>query len=188
MHYDLKDILYHWQYDYCSGCHMPESFRQTASNAFSEAFLECGGLKEYEHAYKTNSVIYRVHGLNSEDESILKFDGLYYSFSNNIAGLNKVVKFDKNLTYSLIIIEAKPQDALNFNELHNEVFGFYPEKFAKENEILSKLSKSNVINIYYLKDSKDIFNYKTEGIKIDIEDSCFSYEKFIEKYKIDMCI
>ena len=43
-------------------------------------------------------------------------------------------------------------------------------------------------NIYYLKDSKDICNYKTKGMKIDIKDSCLSYEKFIKKYKIGMCV
>ena len=53
----------------------------------------------------------------------------------------------------------------------------YKSIYTSENEILSKLSKSNVKNIYYLKDSKDICNYKTKGMKIDIKDSCLSYEK-----------
>ena len=188
MHYDLKDILYHWQNDFCAGHYMPDSFREKASAAFSEAFLECDGLTGYEKLYKTNKTIYRVHSLNYVDEPIINFDNLYYSFSNDIVGLTKVVEFNKNLKYYLIIIEAMPLGCLNMNELHKEIYGFDSPKFANENEILSKFSKSTIKNVYYLENGQDIANYKRKGIKIDLEDVNLSYGELVKKYNIDGCV
>lgn len=64
----------------------------------------------------------------------------------------------------------------------------YKSIYTSENEILSKLSKDNVISLYFLKNSNEISNYKQNGIQINIEDSSLSYKRLAKKYNIEECV
>lgn len=184
---DLYSIVEQWTGGYCAGAIMPKTFRIEASFWFDKTFELCKR-ESLTSIIDTNNIIYRIQTLETKEKCVIKYDDLYYSFSNDINGLKQVIRKDSYIKSNLIIIEYKPLKPINLNNLLDDMYVGYKSIYTSENEILSKLSKSNVKNIYYLKDSKDICNYKTKGMKIDIKDSCLSYEKFIKKYKIGMCV
>lgn len=181
---DLYSIIEQWVGGYCAGTTMPESFRKEATFWFDKVFALCKN-NSYSKIIKSNNTIYRVQSLSTDENCIMKYDNLYYSFSNDIDGLIQVARKDKFLQNDLIIIEYKPLNPINLNNLLDNMYVGYKSIYTSENEILSKLSKSNVMSIYYLKEGKDICNYKKKGIKINIEDTNLSYKNFIKKYNIE---
>lgn len=122
------------------------------------------------------------------EECVIKYDDLYYSFSNDIDGLKQVIRKDSYLKSNLIIIEYKPLKPINLNNLLDDMYVGYKSIYTSENEILSKLSKDNVISLYFLKNSNEISNYKQNGIQINIEDSSLSYKRLAKKYNIEECV
>lgn len=181
---DLYSIIEQWTGVYCAGATMPESFRKDASFWFDKVFKLCKE-QSLANVIYSNDNIYRIHVLQIDASCIIKYNNLYYSFSNDIDGLIQLARKDKFLKNNLIVIEYKPLNPINLNNLLDNMYVGYKSIYTSENEILSKLSKSNVINIYYLKEGKDICNYKKKGIKINIEDANLSYDNFIKKYNIE---
>ena len=165
------DILQEWITVYCAGCKMPKNFRKDASKFFNTVYNDCKDNSEYSDITKVNSVIYRVQSLNKySNNPIILFDDLYYSFSNDIAGIQRVIELDSYLKSDIIIIESKPQAAINLNALLQQVYENPKSMYTSENEIVSKMSLKNIINIYYLRNSADIAEYKIKGVKINSKD------------------
>ena len=180
---DLYSIIERWIDEYCAGSIIPKTFRVEASFWFDKTFELCQK-QSLNNIIDANEIIYRIQTLHADDDCVIKCDDLYYSFSNDLYSLKQVVKKDKQLKSNLIIIEYKPLRPINLNNLLDDMYVGYESIYTSENEILSRLSKENIISLYYLKNNEEFSNYKQNGIKINLEDACLSYKKFINKYNI----
>ena len=134
-----------WQSQYCAGSKIPRWFREEFTSLIDLNYE--GALKDFKYKNKN---IFRIINL---DENKLIFNDLYYSFSSNLKGIQEVIKYDTNLKKSyLFLLICKPLYAINFNKLGEALYEHYKEiKYAKENEIISKLNFDNLLEIYLLK-------------------------------------
>lgn len=180
----MADVLTQWIEAYCAGYKMPDYFREEATNYFNRVYKICQNHPELLNILKTNETILRVYSFNYGKNTLLYFDEMYYSFSNDIDGIKNVVDFDKNLKTDIFIVEAKPRDAINLTELLNTIYENYQSRFLCENEVISKLYKDDILNIYFIKNCSELELYKSKGIKIDLKDLNLSCEKIAKKYNI----
>lgn len=119
------------------------------------------------------------------EESLLKFDDLYYSFSSNLEGVKQFATKDKNVRYDLFLIIAKPIEAIDFNLLGNDLFeNFNMSRYYAENEIVSKLNLNAIDSVYYLKNAENIDDYQHHSILIRKEDVSLNIKEIIQRYNL----
>ena len=161
------DILQQWRASYCAGSPMPRAFRDQATEAFNKVYQQCEDVR-----YVSDSCIYRVL-----DPDLLVLgrafeidDALYYSFSADLNGIYYFCSTDRHFKASkFILLEAKGQDALDYQKLMTERYENYmPEtdRFALENEVISKLSYKNLIGVYLI-DLTMLADYRKHRISIE---------------------
>lgn len=161
------DILQQWRTDYCAGSPMPRVFREQVTEAFNKVYQQCENVR-----YLSDSCIYRVLGtdLLVLGRSFEIDDALYYSFSADLTGIQYFCSTDKHFQASkFILLEAKGQDALDYQKLMAECYENYtPEtdRFALENEVISKLSYKNLIGVYLI-DLTMLADYRKHRISIE---------------------
>lgn len=179
----IYEILDKWTGVYCAGCKMPKKFRAEASNIFNIIYVKSVNNKEASSFTKTNKKIFRVYGIDyGNKRPLIEFDNLYYSFSNDIDGIKSVINHDSYLKSDIIIIEAKPRNAINLTALLNDLYVNYSSMYLSENEIVSKLHFEDILSVYHLNKSINLDNYKEYGTPIDLEDVKLIYKEFCKKY------
>lgn len=182
---DFYDFINHWIGDFCAGSKMPIDFRKQGTMLFAKLYNTCTQEEKWFKICNSNEIIYRVQTLDEGFEKVIDFNNLYYSFSNDLDGLANVIKYDKNLrTEGILIIESKPNEAINLNELLNDMYEDYSSRYTCENEIISRLDRKSAKSIYYLKGLTDCLNYKKNGVEIDLNDTNLSYTEFVQKYHL----
>lgn len=183
------NIIDEWQSQYCSGSKMPIDFRKSASKVFADIYVNADKEELLEYKLKEcNNILYRAISCNKyeSERKLINFDNLYYSFSNDLYGLKEVIKCDRYLRSDILIIESKNHNGLNYNNIGNYLYKNYLDvcRYRKENEIVSKLTKDDLISIYFLKHSDNILEYKKYGIKIDKNDCSSSIKNIYKKYHL----
>lgn len=181
-------ILIDWQTMYCCGHKMPISFRERASVYFEEIYdkLKMGD-DTIQNFVGCNEVLYRVVSLNRYEDrrDLLIFDNLYYSFSNDIIGIESVVKKDRFLRNNVLIIQSLPNKPINYNRLMGDLFENYEDesRYCDENEIVSKCEYKDIVGLWFLRNSQNILNYES-GIMIDKKDVNLSIKEVYKKYRL----
>lgn len=170
-------VLYKWINVYCSGCKMPLYFRKEASSIFK---LIRSNTEEFKSCSK---LIYRIQ-LIDKNSKVLNLDDLYYSFSDDLEGIKEVIHFDRNLYNNLILIIARPLEQINLFELCCDVYESYTSRYDGEHEIISLLTKENLVEVFYLENKNDLNNYKETCKSVDLNDLFLKGKDFLKKYKI----
>ena len=161
------DLLQRWRTDYCAGSPMPDLFRENISIGFNQVYQQREDLR-----YTSELNLYRVL-----DPTLLVLgrpfklnDNLYYSFSADLDGIRYFCSKDKHFkSRKFILIEAKHQEALDYQKLLKDYYLDYNaanDRYAKENEIVSKLSSHNLVGIY-LVDLTTLADYAQYELSIE---------------------
>lgn len=158
---NFEDYFYsmieRWRRDYCVGHPMPNRFREDCSKLFECIYRN----KNYLECVMNNSIIiYRAIDPSNIIYYNRKFslDNLYYSFSRDIEGIKNFCSFDKYLKNGkFILLECESMDALDYEKLLDYLYEDYkPDRYSKEHEVVSRLNKQSIKNIYYIRQSSDL--------------------------------
>lgn len=187
-YYNDYNILIEWQTAYCCGYKMPISFRERASVYFEEIYDKFKMSDDTTQNFvRCNKVLYRVVSLNRYEDrrDLLIFDNLYYSFSNDIIGIESVIKKDRFLRNNVLIIQSLPNKPINYNRLMGNLSENYEDKsyYCDENEIVSKCEYDDIVGLWFLRNSQNILNYES-GIMIDKKDVSLSIKEVYKKYRL----
>ena len=173
------DYFEKWQSGYCAGVKMPDFFRIAFTNFFDSSYDRLIKLENLD--FSATSLIFRV--INFDADRLI-FNNLYYSFSKDIKSVNQVIKFDRNLrdTKCLLLI-CKPVQAIDFNKLGDYLYEDYANRnrYAKENEVVSKFNYDSLYEAYIIPNSNEIEKYKELGIRLNLEDlKKFSFKQLLK--------
>lgn len=166
------DALIHWQEDYCIGSRMPRSFREFCSKGFEQMFQNPNpDLKNIK--LNDGTIIYRA--INIDDflyySKKFQLDSLYYSFSKSLNGLYSFCSLEKYLKRGgFILLVSKSNSALDYNELMDHCYSNFQSRYSDEEEVVSKLEKADLLNIYFVKELSDLLDYKNKGIILNFQD------------------
>lgn len=155
----LYDMIERWKRDYCVGHPMPNKFREECSKLFECIYRN----KKYSKCIVSrNTTLYRA----IDPSNIVYYnhqfslDDLYYSFSRDIEGIKNFCSFNKYLkSGKFILLECESIDALDYEKLLDYLYEDYkPDRYSKEHEVVSRLNKQSIKNIYYIKQLSDLEN------------------------------
>ena len=158
---DFYNFIGRWRTDYCVGSPMPESFRKKCSELFEYIYKN----DNFQNSkVKNNTIIYRAIDISNIIYCNKKFnlDDLYYSFSKDIEGIQGFCSFDKYLKNGkFILLECESIDALDYEKLLDYLYEDYnpsTDRYSKEHEVVSRLNKQSIKNIYYIRQLSDLEN------------------------------
>lgn len=121
---------------------------------------------------KDGIIIYRA--INIDDFLLynkkFQLDSLYYSFSKSLNGLYSFCSLEKHLKRGgFILLLSKSNSALDFNTLMDYCYLNFQSRYSDEEEVVSKLEKKDLLNIYFIKKLSDLLDYETKGIVLNFQ-------------------
>lgn len=150
-------ILQQWQSAYCAGNPMSDDFREMASTVFQCCYDKIKITKQLLEAIE--QVPKKIYRILSEPFDINQVKAnLYYSFSGSKKGILEVAKKDRYLKSDITLLIATPVQALNYNLL-----GEGYERYAVEEEIVSKINNKSIIKILHFEKIDDLEKFLNEG-------------------------